>query len=155
MNSITQYVLIAVNQQRYLTRAFLIGVTFNVVGNILVIPGFGYIGSAVVTILSEFSLLFPFYARVKRHVGIVPWLSVFAGPVVAVAVMGAAIYGVNSLGSTIWLSVLIGAIVYLIALVGTGALRHEDMDVIEKTLPLQRWRQQLLTRLHAVKINKR
>ncbi|MCB0099645.1 MAG: flippase, partial [Caldilineaceae bacterium] len=75
VNSVTQFVLIAVNQQRYLTKAFVIGVVFNTVGNLLVIPNFGYLGAAVVTILSELSLLFPFYVSVKRHVGSVPWLS--------------------------------------------------------------------------------
>ncbi len=73
VNSVTQFVLIAVNQQRYLTKAFVVGVVFNVVGNLLVIPSFDYVGAAVITILSEFSLLFPFYWSVKRHVGTVPW----------------------------------------------------------------------------------
>lgn len=146
VNSITQYVLIAVNQQRYLTKAFIIGVVFNVVGNILVIPGFGYVGAAIVTILSEFSLLFPFYYSVKRHVGIVPWFSIFGGPVVALAVMGGAVASLTYVGLNLWLSVGVGVLVYLLALFLTGVFRHEDMDVIEKVLPLQRVRRRLSTR---------
>ena len=60
VNSVTQYVLIAADQQRYLTRAFIAGVLFNLAGNLLLIPVFSYIGAAVVTILSEFCLLLPF-----------------------------------------------------------------------------------------------
>ncbi len=59
VNSVTQYVLIAVNQQHYLTRAFIMGVVFNVVGNLILIPRLGYVGAALATILSEFSLLVP------------------------------------------------------------------------------------------------
>ncbi|MEZ4676210.1 MAG: polysaccharide biosynthesis C-terminal domain-containing protein [Caldilineaceae bacterium] len=88
VNSITQYVLIAVNQQRYLTKAFIIGVIFNVVGNLIFIPGFGYIGAAGVTILSELACSSLFYASVKRHVGIVPWWSIVWRPVVALGIMG-------------------------------------------------------------------
>jgi O-antigen/teichoic acid export membrane protein len=154
VNSVTQYVLIAVNQQRYLTKAFIIGVVFNVVGNLLVIPGFGYVGAAVVTILSEFSLLFPFYYSVKRHVGSVPWLSIYGGPAVAVAVMGLATYGINSLGVNIWGSVMAGVVVYLLALLFTGVFHHEDMNVVSKALPLERWRQRLPTGFGAVKLEK-
>jgi hypothetical protein len=69
VNSVTQYVLIAIDQQRFLTKAFLIGVSFNVVANLLVIPTYSYRGAAVVTILSEFALLIPFYYAVRKHLG--------------------------------------------------------------------------------------
>lgn len=154
VNSITQYVLIAVNQQRYLTKAFMIGVVFNIVGNLLVIPGFGYAGAALVTIFSEFSLLFPFYYGIKRHVGTVPWLSIFGGPVVATALMGGATVAMTSLGINLWLSVGLSVMIYLAALFYTGVFQQEEMAVLEKALPIQSWRQRLPTKLRLSKINK-
>jgi O-antigen/teichoic acid export membrane protein len=142
VNSVTQYVLIAVNQQRYLTRAFLLGVTLNIVGNLLLIPSTGYVGAAVATILSEFSLLFPFYASVRRHVGTVPWLALFVPPLLAVALMGGAIYALTRLDVNLWLAVLSGGLVYLAGLVITGALRGDDMALVGRSLPLgplRRW----------------
>jgi O-antigen/teichoic acid export membrane protein len=136
VNSVTQYVLIAVNQQNYLTRAFLIGVIFNVVGNLLLIPRLGYVGAGLVTILSEFSLLFPFYASVRRHVGTVPWLAIWGPPLVALAVMGGVSYSLSASGVNVWLSTLIGGLSYGVALVLTGALRGEDMVVVGRALPL-------------------
>ena len=38
VNSVTQYVLISVNQQRFLTRAFIIGVVFTGVANLILVP---------------------------------------------------------------------------------------------------------------------
>ena len=87
VNSVTQYVLIAVNQQHFLTRAFLMGVSFNIVGNLIAIPRFGYVGAAVVTIFSEFSLLFPFYYSVGKHVGVAPWARILGPTLGATAVM--------------------------------------------------------------------
>ncbi len=135
VNSVTQYVLIAVNQQRYLTRAFLFGVIFNVVGNLLVIPALGYVGAALVTILSEFSLLFPFYWSVRRHVGPVPWVSIFARPALAVAVMGAAVAGLVRLEVNLWLATAAGVVVYAAALALVGGLRGEEMQALRRKLP--------------------
>ena len=142
VNSVTQYVLIAVNQQHYLTRAFIIGVIFNIVGNFLLIPGTGYVGASLVTILSEFSLLFPFYYSVKRNVGVVPWFSIYMPPLVATLVMASAIYALTRLGVNVWLAVGVGCVVYVIMLLITGALRGEDMAMVGRALPigpLRRW----------------
>jgi O-antigen/teichoic acid export membrane protein len=134
VNSVTQYVLIAVNQQHYLTRAFIMGVIFNVVGNLLVIPNFGYVGAAVVTILSEFCLLLPFYASVRVHVGVVPWVSIFMRPILATAAMGLTIYALTHVGVNLWLATGIGVGVYGVALWLLGALHGEEMMVLRRAL---------------------
>lgn len=136
VNSVTQFVLIAVNQQRYLTKAFVVGVVFNVVGNLLLIPAFDYIGAAVVTILSEFSLLIPFYWCVKGNVGTVPWLSLAWRPLVATVVMGAAIAGLTSIGMDVWLAVGPGWIVYVLVFALVGGFRGEDMAIVGRALPI-------------------
>ncbi len=136
VNSVTQYVLIAVNQQHFLTRAFLLGVVFNIVGNLIFIPSFGYAGAAVVTILSEFSLLFPFYYSVRRHVGPVPWLRIAAAPAGALALMIAVTYLLQRIGLNVWGAVAAGGGVYLLALGPLGAFRGDDMTLILDALPL-------------------
>ncbi|MFN8446756.1 MAG: oligosaccharide flippase family protein [Caldilineaceae bacterium] len=140
VNSVTQYALISVNQQRYLTRAFIIGVVFNVVGNLLLIPRFGYVAAAFTTIFSEFSLLFPFYYSVRRNIGPVPWFTIFVPPLLAVLLMGAACYGLIVLGVNLWLAVLLSEFVYLVGLVLTGSFKGEEMAIVGKALPLGRLR---------------
>jgi len=146
VNSVTQFVLIAADQQRYLTKAFLFGVAFNVVGNLIFIPSFGYIGAAVVTILSEFSLLIPFYWRVRKHVGSVPWAAVVWRPAAAVGVMGLTIFGLTGLGLNVWAAVILGWVVYGVALVAVGAFKGEDMAIVGRALPLGRLRGVVATR---------
>lgn len=135
VNSVTQYVLIAVNQQHTLTRAFLAGVSFNIVGNLILIPSFGYVGAATATILSEVVLLFPFYRIVRRHVGAVSWGHVFAAPVISVTAMGVVISALTRMGLSPWLAVPIGLAVYAAMLVLTGALRGDDMQQVLRALP--------------------
>ena len=136
VNSVTQFVLIAVNQQHFLTRAFIFGVVFNTVGNLLLIPYLGYIGAAFVTILSEFSLLFPFYYSVKRNVGTVSWLRVFAPPAASVAVMGLVIFLLSRNGLNVWLAVLLSWGVYTVLLVITGAFKGKEMAMLGEQLPV-------------------
>ena len=134
VNSVTQYVLIAVNQQHYLTRAFIMGVVFNVVGNLIVIPRFGYLGAAVVTIFSELSLLFPFYYSVRRNVGVVPWVSIFVRPLLATVAMGGGVYALLQVGVNLWVATALGVLVYVGVLWLLGAMRGEEMTVLRRAL---------------------
>ena len=59
-NGLTQYVLIAAGRQRLLTGAFVAALVFNVAANLILIPRFGYVGAALVTVASEIVLLVPF-----------------------------------------------------------------------------------------------
>ena len=140
MNSVTQYVLIAVSQQHYLTRAFIFGVIVNIVLNLIFIPRFGYVAAACTTILSEFTLLIPFYYAVRKHVGVVPWLSVTVRPALAAAIMLVATGALVWLGVNVWLATLAGMLVYAVALLASGALRAPDMEIIWRALPAGRLR---------------
>ncbi len=139
VNSVTQYVLIAIDQQRFLTWAFLLGVTFNIIANLIFIPGFSYKGAAVITVLSEVVLLLPFYYSVRKHLGTLPWLSICWRPVTASAVMAGvmwALTGIQGLPRVSWLLLLpIGAAVYLGTLALIGGLRQPDMHVLRGLLP--------------------
>ncbi len=139
VNSVTQYVLIAVNQQHFLTRAFLLGVAFNVVGNLIAIPHFSYVGAAVVTIMSEFSLLFPFYYSVRKNVGVVPWLAIIGPSVGAAAVMLASILALMQFGVGLWIAVIAGSVIYVAALTPMGAFRGEDMALVLQRTPFKRF----------------
>ncbi|MFN2164762.1 MAG: flippase, partial [Anaerolineae bacterium] len=136
VNSVTQYVLIAIDQQRFLTRAFLIGVVFNITANLLVIPAYSYRGAAVVTILSELVLMAPFYYAVRKHLGPLPWLSLFWQPAVASAVMAVVMWLLRGIP---WLLLIpVGGVVYLVVLTLVGGFRQPDMDLLGRLLPLDR-----------------
>lgn len=86
INSITQYVLIAVDQQRYLTRAYILGFGFSLVANLILMPRFGYTASAILHIFSELVLLVPFLIGVRRHLGAVGWGDILGKPLAAAGI---------------------------------------------------------------------
>ena len=141
VNSVTQYVLIAIDQQRFLTKAFLIGATFNIVANLAVIPTFGYRGAAVVTILSEIVLLIPFYYAVRKHLGSLPWVSLIWQPALASAAMAGVMWLLIGLP---WLLLIpVGGVVYLVVLILLGGFRQPDMALLGGLIPVARLKARL------------
>ncbi|MFH1485362.1 MAG: flippase, partial [Chloroflexota bacterium] len=125
INSVTQYALIAVNQQRFLTLAFVIGAGFNIVANLLVIPGYGYQGAAVVTIISEMILMVPFMYAIRRHVGHVPLWQLALRPAAAAAIMGLILLWLHSLN--LFVMIALGFPTYVVALVLLRTFDDEDI----------------------------
>lgn len=136
VNQVTQYVLIAIDQQRFLTRAFLIGVAFNVVANLILIPTYGYRAAAITTIASEWALLIPFYYAVRKHLCHVPWAAVIWRPAVAAAVMGGSLWLVED--AHVLVRLACAASVYSAVLVLAGGLRQPDMELVWRLVPRPR-----------------
>ncbi|MGQ9676282.1 MAG: oligosaccharide flippase family protein [Chloroflexota bacterium] len=132
INSVTQYVLIAVNQQRFITYGFVVAATFNIVANLIMISLYSYVGAAIVTILSEIVLLAPFLYCVRRHVGHISLPSLMLRPVVAAALMGAVVWQVRALNP--FLVIAIGAVVYAVALLALRTFQEEDRQVFRRLL---------------------
>jgi len=131
INSLTQYVLIALNLQRRITWAFIIAVTFNIVTNLIFIPTYGYRAAAITTIASEAMLLIPFGILLARAVGQINWLEMIWRPVTATGVM----FGVMLVGWNVQpvLALLAAGLVYPTVLL---MLHPFSTDEIERLMPL-------------------
>ena len=132
INSVTQYALIAVNQQHYLTRAFIIGAVFNVVANVLLIPRYGFQGAALTTVLSEIVLFVPFYYSVRKNITTLPFAELFWRPVVASVVMGGVIWLLRD--ASLLLVTPAAMLVYAVMLLALGALTQEDWELVKKAV---------------------
>jgi O-antigen/teichoic acid export membrane protein len=75
INSLTNYVLVALDQQRPMRWVFAAGVLFNVSANLLFIPVYSFRASAVITILSEVVLLIGFYWLLRRTLTTINWIA--------------------------------------------------------------------------------
>src|SRR5690606_38988898 len=87
MNSLTQYVLIALDLQRKITWAFVAGVAFNLITNFLFVPAYGYRAAALTTIASEAVLFAGFMLLLTRAVGPLSWVGMLWRPTLAGAAM--------------------------------------------------------------------
>jgi O-antigen/teichoic acid export membrane protein len=128
INSITNYVLIAVDQQRFLTRAFVVGLSFNLVANRIFIPLYDYRAAAIITIFSELVLLMAFYVGIRRYLAPTPWWTLLWRPALAGAAMasvGLALWSVNG-----FLALLASLGVYALGLAVLGAFSPDEIALI-------------------------
>jgi O-antigen/teichoic acid export membrane protein len=126
-NGLLQYVLIAVDQQRFITVSFLIATSFNVAANAVVIPHSSYVGAAAVTIASELVLLLPFWWALGRHVGPVRLLRQGWRAAIAAVLMAGPVALLRDLPL---LAFPVGLIVYLGALIWLGGVTREERRAI-------------------------
>ncbi len=130
INGLLQYVLIAINQQWVITRAFFVGALFNLLVNLLTIPWFGLYAASIVTILSEL-VLFAVFLPVLRREGLPPPLFALSWrPVLAMLVMGGAMLLVLPTG---WLfAALVALPVYGGVLWLLGAFGPQEIELIQR-----------------------
>jgi O-antigen/teichoic acid export membrane protein len=124
-------------QQRFLTKAFILGLVFNVAANLVAIRYFSYVGAAFVTILSEIVLLIPFYYGVRRHLASIPFWSIAWRPTAAAAVMGIALWGLVARTSLL-VAVPVAGLLYVVLLVALGALGDDERALLRRLVPA-RW----------------
>ena len=133
MNSLVQYVLVAMDMQRQVTRAFFVAVLFNIIANIIFIPQFGFQAAAIVTIFSEIMLLIPFIILTQRGLGSINIIELLWRPVVATAVMIVMTLAVSNIH--ILFGLLAGSILYVVVLVRLRPLTQTEVDTLLPMLP--------------------
>ncbi|MFN8595265.1 MAG: oligosaccharide flippase family protein [Anaerolineae bacterium] len=130
INSIVNYILIALGQQSKLTRAFIVGLTFNVIANLILIPRFSYVAAALITILSELVEGFVFVIYLERSLGSIRWIGLLWKLFVAAALM----FGAMWLGWSVQplIGLVAGPMVYLGSLVALRAIGPEERRVLAR-----------------------
>ncbi len=128
-NGLTQYVLIAAGRQRLLTGAFVAALVFNVAANLALIPRFGYVAAAWVTVASELVLLVPFSRAAAKVAPGVSLLREARIPIQATLLMAPVVW---------WLrdtlhpaaAIAAGAIVYPLALWSLGGIDAQQVRLV-------------------------
>lgn len=133
INSVTNYLLIALDQQRDLTRAFALSLVFNIVANLIFIPRYGYVAAAVITILSEIFEGAWFFWYLRRSLGPIPlvhWLWRLWLGAVAAGALTSALWHIQPL-----LALAGGLGLYAASLAGLKTFNAEERAVLADILP--------------------
>lgn len=136
-NGLLQYVLIAADQQRFITACFAVSVAFNLTANLLLIPGWSYVGASSVTILSELVLLGLFSAAVQRHVGSVRLVTLMWRPAAASMAMAPLVWALGGIAPI--LAVLGGAALYGAVFVALGGVTREERQILRRVVLPTAW----------------
>lgn len=124
--------LSATDKQRY--RALTTGAVFLVNGilNLILVPRLGYLGSAIVNLVSMLCIFSLYYFFIRRHFApLNVWLYVKPS-IIGSIVMGISIWGLGWLGLPLLTLILFGAIFYFGSLIIIGAIKREDYQIFER-----------------------
>ncbi|MGB9980627.1 flippase [Methanobacterium sp.] len=123
----------ASNRQLTVTKVFIIGVIFNVTANLIVIPKFSYVGSAVITVLTDL-LVISLLIYIVKGLGITISRNILLnmGKIVfASFVMGIFIYILNM---NLIISAVTGVLIYVIILLILKILDEDEINMIKSIL---------------------
>jgi O-antigen/teichoic acid export membrane protein len=135
-NGLTQYVLIAVGRQARITVAFAVAALFNVGANLLLIPRFGYVAAAGVTIVSEVVLLVPFLLALRGRVAVGPAAAAAVRPLPAALAAALLLWLLrDAAGGVRLLAALGGGALYLGLLWPTGVFSRAEWGILLTLLP--------------------
>ncbi|MGO9902261.1 MAG: flippase [Solirubrobacteraceae bacterium] len=133
---VTGSLAVVVGRQRTFVLIALGGLVFNVIGNIVLIPHFGYIAAAWMTLATEILVICPAAVTILGAMHIVPDLGRFPRAAAAAAIMGALVWLAHRAGfGIVWLG-LLATVVYALAVLATGALTPDE--VVELTSRVRR-----------------
>ena len=117
---------------RYAAAITFANVFVNAIGNILLVPHFGFRAAAWMTVASEvFQASLYFYFVQTRIVRKFSWLAGWWKPLLAALVMLAAIWHIR--GDSLAITLPLGCAVYCAVLLATGFVKKSDVDSL-KTL---------------------
>ncbi|MFN2276736.1 MAG: polysaccharide biosynthesis C-terminal domain-containing protein, partial [Candidatus Promineifilaceae bacterium] len=133
LNSVTNYVLIALGLEGLQPRAFAVAVGFNIVANVIFIPRYSYVAASVTTILSEIVLMVVFAYFLRRRMEGVDWLELMWRPWLVTLVMVAAMLAVSQVH--LLLALLLGLVLYPAGLLALRVIGDEEKQVLADILP--------------------
>ncbi|MCL4541405.1 MAG: oligosaccharide flippase family protein [Chloroflexi bacterium] len=124
INGLTQYVLISLGKERYITSSFIIGVSFNIIANIIFIPLLHSEAAAIITVLSEVVLLIPFLYGVRHICVYLPWRRISIPSLVSS--IGSITTGVLTSSHSLVFALPASVIVYILLFISSGGLTDDE-----------------------------
>ncbi|MEJ2749451.1 MAG: flippase, partial [Anaerolineae bacterium] len=133
LNSVTNYVLIALGLERMQPRAFAVAVAFNIIVNLLTIRAFTYVAASVTTILSELVLMVLFAYFLRKKMPGMDWGGLLIRPLLVTVIMVI----VTILGNQIHVVVglVLGLAVYPTGLWLLHVFGEEERHILRSILP--------------------
>lgn len=118
INSVTNYMVISLGLERRLTLAFILGVSFNIIANLIFLPSYSYVAASIITILSELVLLLAFNHFLRQRLASIQWVGLLWRPALAGLLMSGGVW----LGAqvSLLLGITLGSVIYVVA---AGVLR--------------------------------
>jgi O-antigen/teichoic acid export membrane protein len=122
------YVVLIAGAERSAARAVITSTSFNVLVNLLVVPRFGFLGAAVMTVLTEAVLVGQYIWMLRGQMRRVNWNQTLLRPLLAALTMGGLAVGLR--GLPLLLNVALSGIAYVTLLLALGVVGRDELRFV-------------------------
>jgi O-antigen/teichoic acid export membrane protein len=122
------YVVVIQGHEDRVARALLVSTTFNVALNLLLIPRFGLLAAATMTVLTEAVLVGQYAWRLRTVLRGLRWDRTLVRPAIATLAMGASVYALRD--APLFGTIAVGAAVYLALIVALGVVGRDELRFV-------------------------
>ena len=126
MSDFLGYLVLIRGDEAYAARSVVVSTGANVILNVLLVPHYGYIAAAIMTVITEVVLVAQYVWTLRTLLRAVPWGRVLVRPLIAAAIMGIVVLALNDV--PLLIDVAVGAVTYGGVLFGLGALGRDDIE---------------------------
>jgi O-antigen/teichoic acid export membrane protein len=122
------YVVLINGQEHKVARAVAVSTLVNVAVNLMVVPRFGFIGAADVTVLTEAVMVSQYLFIMRQDMRRLTWDKILFRPLLAAALMGVSLAALNI--QSLLANVAIGAAIYLGLILLLGVLGKDEIRFV-------------------------
>jgi O-antigen/teichoic acid export membrane protein len=123
--------IVSINKQVEVVRITFMTMLINIVLNLILIPLWGFVGAACVTVITEICLFISYYYIVSRHICTVSAKKVLIKPVIASAVMCIFIVLTDL---NLFLEIILAAIIYFVILFLIKGFSEDDINIFKRVM---------------------
>jgi len=127
-------ILVSMDRQNVMALIFCFTAVLNIALNLVLIPPFSYVGSAIATIVSEGILLIIYIYLLSKYLGKISFSKICIRPIIAVSLMGLFIYFCRLISINLFLIIALSTVLYFIILFLIKGITKEDIMLIKKIL---------------------
>ena len=120
------YVVLISSQERRAARAVVVSTSFNVLLNLLLVPRYGFIAAAVMTVLTEAVLVGQYVWTLRSLMRRIPWGRTLLRPLLAALLMGALVLFLRAYVPLLAI-VAIGGVAYLLFSLALGVIGEDEI----------------------------
>jgi O-antigen/teichoic acid export membrane protein len=122
------YVVLIRGQERSAARAIVTSTTINVILNLVLVPMFGFVGAAIMTVITEAILVGQYIWMLRAEMRQLDWGVIVVRPLLAALVMGGTVLALRFL--PLLLNIPIGALVYGALLLLLGVVGRDELRFV-------------------------
>ena len=122
------YIVLIAGKERHAARAVIVSTGLNVTLNLLIVPRFGFLGAAVMTVVTEAVLVGQYLWMLRAQMRLLDWGQVLLRPLVASLAMGGVVLVARDL--PLLVNVALGALVYAGLLVLLGVVGRDELRFV-------------------------